>query len=92
MKGDKRIWKQEDVHFQKWLISKQTILILDLNDRKALILELQMNLDGELNSNISTHSKLNGTAVLFSTSPFHLVHLASMKFVSLSKDKSESYS
>lgn len=75
------------------VIDNQIIhLILDLNDRKALILELQMNLDGELNSNMSTHSKLNGTAVLFSTSPFHLVHLASMKFVSLSKDKSESYS
>ncbi|KAL4447069.1 hypothetical protein ABPG74_013921 [Tetrahymena malaccensis] len=64
---------------------------LNLNQRKTLILELQQNLDGEINSNMSTQNKLNGTPVLFSTSSFHLIHLASMKFVSLTKDKSDSY-
>jgi hypothetical protein len=44
---------------------------------------LQSNLEGELVSNLSLQNKLNGTPLIFSSSLFHLVHVASLKFVSL---------
>ena len=40
---------------------------------------------------MSTYNKLKGTPVLFQTSSFHLVHLASMKFLSLTQDEYDNY-
>ncbi|EGR33561.1 MIR domain protein [Ichthyophthirius multifiliis] len=62
-----------------------------LQKRKAKIRMLQQNLNAELNSNMTTCQKLNGTSVLFTSSSFHLVHVASIKFLSLTKDQSNNY-
>lgn len=59
------------------------LAILDLKRRKNLVQLLQSNLEGELLSNASLGSKLGGTPLLFSSSLFHLLHVASLKFVSL---------
>jgi hypothetical protein len=48
-----------------------------------------MNLEGELSSNITLDNKLKGTQVVYQVTTFHLVHLASLKFVALNDENLE---
>lgn len=55
----------------------------ELKERKQKIQDLRTNLDSEMNMNTAIYNKLKGTPVLFSTSVFQLVHVATMKYLSL---------
>ena len=54
-----------------------------VKQRKSLVQMMSSNLDGETNSNVSLCLKLKGQPLLFGSSVFHLVHVASLKFISL---------
>lgn len=60
-----------------------------LKDRKNFIQELKTNLDSEINSNILAYNKLKGTPVLLGISAFQLVHLSTMKYLSLNDDNKD---
>ncbi|CAD8076144.1 unnamed protein product [Paramecium sonneborni] len=53
------------------------------SQRKHKIQTILLNLENELTSNISLTKKLAGTPLVFSSSIFHLVHVSSLKFLSL---------
>lgn len=58
-------------------------------ERKSIIQTLSANLDGEINSNISLSDKFKGTPLIFGSSTFHLVHVASLKFLTINDDNIE---
>ncbi len=60
-----------------------------MKERKEKIRQLRANLDLEINTNITIYNKLKGTPVLFGTSVFQLVHLATMKYLSLNEDNKD---
>ncbi|EGR30657.1 MIR domain protein [Ichthyophthirius multifiliis] len=64
---------------------------LELKQRRQYINEMQQNLQLELGTNISTFNKLKGTSILYQSSSFHLVHVVSMKFLTLTLDEYDNY-
>lgn len=57
--------------------------ILDFKKRKETIINLKQDLDEEFIFNINVHEKLKGTPLVYSTSIFQLMHMASCKFLQL---------
>jgi len=47
------------------------------------IIDLKQSLEEEYHSNISIYNKLKGTPLIYNTSVFQLMHLASSKFLKL---------
>jgi inositol 1,4,5-triphosphate receptor type 3 len=54
-----------------------------------MIQSLRTNLDGEVTSNISLASKLTGVPLIFGSSTFMLVHVTSLKFLTLNDENPE---
>ncbi|KAL4511687.1 hypothetical protein ABPG72_012532 [Tetrahymena utriculariae] len=62
-----------------------------LQERKQKIQTFQQNIEGEFSANILSFNKLKGTPVSFSTSSFHLVHKASLKYLSVDDTNQDNY-
>ncbi|CAD8133483.1 unnamed protein product [Paramecium octaurelia] len=60
-----------------------------VKQRKGQIQSLRTNLDGEVTSNISLTSKLTGVPLIFGSSTFMLVHVTSLKFLTLNDENPE---
>lgn len=50
---------------------------------------MKTQLEGEVTSNISLANKLTGTDLIFGSSQFMLVHVTSLKFLTLNDDNPE---
>lgn len=62
------------------------LTVIEFGMRKKEIQGLRTSVEIEINSNISFYNKMKGTPVLFGNSTFQLVHLASMKYLSLHRE------
>jgi len=60
-----------------------------VKERKQIIQSMKTNLEGEVTSNISLTKKLSGTALIFGSSQFMMVHVTSLKFLTLNDENPE---
>jgi len=63
--------------------------LIALSERKNFIQDLKTNLDAEIHTNIALYEKLKGTYLLFGASAFQLVHLSTMKYLSLNDNNKD---
>lgn len=62
---------------------------LVVKERKNIINSMKTNLDGEVTSNTSLTQKLTGTPLIFGSSQFMLVHVTSLKILTLNDENPE---